>query len=147
LFLKIPLLFLYFWKPRSGNQYSLLLCKTLLFWGSVKRFLYNRRWRSCGHKWVGSFSRFKKDYSNQVSTLCSLYLIAETTLPMQHWLHTVRLYAEQMIIKRTNNMASLKWEEGGQLSGFYITGDGLHNSHSLYWYRYMCLHKSLTLLV
>ena len=31
---------------------------------------------------------------------------------------------EQMIIKRTNNMASLKWEEGGQLSGFYITGDG-----------------------
>ena len=30
----------------------------------------------------------------------------------------------QIIIKRTNNMASLKWEEGGQLSGFYITGDG-----------------------
>jgi len=31
---------------------------------------------------------------------------------------------DQMIIKRTKNMASLKWEEGGQLSGFYITGDG-----------------------
>jgi len=31
---------------------------------------------------------------------------------------------EQMIIKRTKNMASLKWEEGGQLSGFYVSANG-----------------------
>jgi len=30
----------------------------------------------------------------------------------------------KMIIKRTKNMASLKWEEGGYLTGYYVSIDG-----------------------